>query len=221
MDNYFQVLLTGGGMIGYTLWLLSIVTVGIIVQYFIAIRRETIVPDLLVARLRQLLDAENYREVIEVTTQDTSFLSRIVHAALREAANGFGAMERALEEAAEQYATGMLRKIEWLNLVGNISPMLGLLGTVWGMIGAFMQILHAGGGTPTPGLLAGSIGKALVTTLLGLAIAIPALAVYSVMRNRIDALTSEAMLASQSLLSAFRKPIKPQARQATQEKQLA
>jgi biopolymer transport protein ExbB len=216
--SYFQILLKGGGFIGYTLWLLSIVTVGIIVQYFLSIRRETIVPGPLVATLRQLLDAEDYRSVVEVTTQDTSFLSRIIQAALREAANGFGAMERAMEETAEQHATGMLRKIEWLNLVGNISPMLGLLGTVWGMIGAFMQILEAGGGTPAPQLLAGSIGLALVTTLLGLAVAIPALAVYSVMRNRIDALTSEAMLASQSLLSGFRKPVRPQPRPVAQEK---
>jgi len=84
--------------------------------------------------------------------------------------------------------------------------MLGLLGTVWGMINAFFNIVAAGGGTPAPGQLAGSIGIALVTTLLGLAIAIPALAVYSIMRSRIDALTSEAMVASQQLLANFVLP---------------
>jgi biopolymer transport protein ExbB len=112
-------------------------------------------------------------------------------------------MERAMEEASEERTTKYLRQIEWLNLIGNISPMLGLLGTVWGMILAF-QTLAASGGTADPTELSGSIGIALVTTLLGLAIAIPALAVYAIMRNRVDSLTSEAMVAAQDLISTFR-----------------
>lgn len=208
--DYFGILVTKAGVIGWILWLLSIVTVAIMVQYFIAIRRESILPEIIKAKLNQLLSAERYRDVLDLTEQDDSFLSYIVRASLAEAVHGFPAMERAMEEAAEERTTRLLRHIEWLNLIGNISPMLGLLGTVWGMINAFFHVMNAGG-TPAPGQLAGSIGMALVTTLLGLAIAIPSLAVYSVMRNRIDALTSEAMLVSQSMLANFRKPpaVKP------------
>ena len=108
-----------------------------------------------------------------------------------------------MEEASEERTTKLLRQIEWLNLIGNISPMLGLFGTVWGMILAF-QTLAASGGTADPVKLSDSIGIALVTTLLGLAIAIPALAVYAVMRNRVDAVTSESMVAAQDLISTFR-----------------
>jgi len=108
-----------------------------------------------------------------------------------------------MEEAADERTTTLLRQIEWLNLIGNISPMLGLLGTVWGMIRAFFSIVQTGG-TPKPEDLAGDIGIALVTTLLGLAIAIPALAVYAVMRNRIDSLSTEALVASSELISTFR-----------------
>ena len=108
-----------------------------------------------------------------------------------------------MEEAAEERSTKLFRKIEWLNLIGNIGPMMGLLGTVWGMINAFYKMVEKGGQAQAADL-AGPIGTALVTTLLGLAIAIPALSVYAFMRNRIDALGSEAVMACQELISAFR-----------------
>ena len=108
-----------------------------------------------------------------------------------------------MEEAAEERTTKMLRSIEWLNLLGNVGPMLGLMGTVWGMILAFFTMVRKGGDVNAADL-AGDIGVALVTTLLGLGVAIPALTVFSIMRNKIDALTSETMMTSQELVSAFR-----------------
>jgi biopolymer transport protein ExbB len=202
--NYWQILVyPGGGVIGWILWLMSIATLAIIVQYFVAIRRENILPALIHDQIQECFKARQYREAIEMTDEEDSFLSYVVHAGLTEAAHGYGAMARAMEEAAEERTTRLLRHIEWLNLMGNISPMLGLLGTVWGMINAFFKIVEAGG-TADPAQLANSIGIALVTTLLGLAVAIPALAVYSVMRGRIDALTTEAMIVSEELLSGFR-----------------
>jgi biopolymer transport protein ExbB len=127
----------------------------------------------------------------------------VVHAALSEAAHGYASMERAMEEAAEEKSSGMQRKIEWVNLLGNVSPMLGLLGTVWGMILAFMEIVAAKG-IPPPDKLAYSIGIALVTTLLGLVVAIPALAVFAILRNRIDALSNQVVMQAQELISTFR-----------------
>ncbi len=108
-----------------------------------------------------------------------------------------------MEEAGEERTSKMLRNIEWLNLIGNIGPMLGLMGTVWGMILAFQAIVSKGG-TPDPADLAGSISLALVTTLLGLVVAVPALSGYAVLRNRIDATCSEALIVSQDLISTFR-----------------
>lgn len=203
--NYFQVLIwPGGGMIGAILWVMSIGTVAIMVQYFLTIRRDTVLPEVIRRQIKELFEAKRYRQIIELTDQDPSLLSCLVHAGLSQSDHGYPAVERAMEEAAEDRVTKLLRHIEWLNLIGNISPMLGLLGTVWGMIRAFFDIVAAGGGTPNPALLAESIGIALVTTLLGLAIAIPALAVYSIMRNRIDALSNEAMVVSQELLAELR-----------------
>jgi len=201
--NYFHVLMVECGTIGWILWAMSILTLAIIVQYFITIRRENILPMAVLEQIRELFDEKQYGEAIEMTAGEPSFLSYVVHAGLSDASHGYPAMERSMEEAAEERTTKLLRQIEWLSLIGNISPMLGLFGTVWGMIMAF-QTLAASGGTAEPAELSQSIGVALVTTLLGLAIAIPALAVFAIMRNRVDAVTSEAMVAAQDLISTFR-----------------
>jgi len=190
-------------VIGYIIWAISVVTVALIISYAIKIRRSTILPELMHNQIQDMFESKEYRDAIDVTATDPSFLGYVVHAALAEAAHGYPAMERAMEEASEERTTKMLRGLEWLNLIGNIGPMLGLFGTVWGMINVFFKIVEAGG-MPKPEQLAGGIGIALVTTLLGLAVAIPALAAYAIFRNRIDSLTSEAMVASQDLISNFR-----------------
>jgi len=80
---------------------------------------------------------------------------------------------------------------------------MGLLGTVWGMILAFFEIVKAKA-TPPPDVLAYPIGTALVTTMEGLLVAIPALGVYAILRNRIDSFSSEATMITQELISGFR-----------------
>ena len=204
--NYFEVLVwPGGGVIGILLWALSFVTLGVMVELFFAIRRTNILPNAVREKMRSCLQRKQYRDAIDIAAGRADFLSQVVHAALLESPHGYAAMERAIEETSEERTTKLLRHIEPLNLIGNISPMVGLLGTVWGMINAFFQIVQAGG-IPEPGELAGAIGIALVTTLVGLGIAIPALAVYSLMRSRIDELTSEAIVSSQELVSILRPP---------------
>ena len=106
-----------------------------------------------------------------------------------------------MEEAAEERTTRMFRNIEWLNLIGNVSPMLGLLGTVLGMLLMFMEFT---GGTVDINKVSGKIGIALVTTLLGLSVAIPATSAYAILRERIETLTDEALAVSQELIVHFR-----------------
>ena len=201
--SYLEVLFLKCGAIGWLLWLINALTWALIIKYFLDIRRETFLPIAMTTQLQEMFENRQYREVLEATEEDPSYIGGIVNSALSEASFGYSAMERSLEEAAEERTTRMLRSIEWLNLIGNIGPMLGLMGTVWGMIGAFFT-LASSDSMPKPSVLAGDIGVALVTTLLGLAVAIPALAAYAIMRNRVDALTSEAMVASQDLISNFR-----------------
>ncbi|KKM69592.1 hypothetical protein LCGC14_1449230 [marine sediment metagenome] len=200
--KYFEVLVTGGGVIGYVLWAMNFLTWGLAIKFFIDIRRETILPTPVIGQLRELFENRQYREALEVTSEEPSYISHVINGSLSQASYGYGAMERALEEASEERTTKMLRSIEWLNLIGNIGPMLGLMGTVWGMIGAFFSIVEQGQARPEE--MAGDIGVALVTTLLGLIVAIPALSVYTIMRNRIDGLTSEGMTVAQEMISQLR-----------------
>ena len=203
--NYFKILIwPGGGGIGVLLWLLSFVLVAVIVQNFLGVRKQNILPIGVEQQIRAFLEAKQYREAIESTTQGQDYLSFIMHAALLEAPHGFGAMERAMGEAAEERTAKMLRYTEWLNLIGNLGPMIGLLGTVWGLIKTFFAIVDKGG-IPDPGQLAEAIGIKLVCTLLGLCIAIPALGVYGAMRNRIDTMTAEAIAASKDMLGILRR----------------
>jgi biopolymer transport protein ExbB len=208
--NLFEILFTGGGAIGVIIWIISVATLALIIEHFISIRRVNILPEDAREEIRNLFEAKQYREAIDYTEGNPDVLSYMIHSALVEAPHGYGAMERAMEEAAEERTSKLMRKIEWLNLIGNIGPMLGLFGTVWGMILAFQKIAQSKGGNVQPTELADSIGLALVTTLLGLAVAIPALAVYAVMRNRIDAMTSEAMIVGDEMINVFRPGKKSQ-----------
>ena len=114
---------------------------------------------------------------------------------------------RSLEQTADELATARMRRIELLNVVGQVSPMIGLFGTVYGMILAFGAIV-ASGGSADPVALAGGIGTALTTTFWGLVVAIPALSGYAILRNKIDELTVEATIVGEEILNNFR-PRKP------------
>ena len=122
---------------------------------------------------------------------------------LRQAPHGYEAMLRGLEQVAAEETTIRFRRIELLNVLGQVSPMIGLFGTVYGMILAFSAIV-ASGGAADPVMLAGGIGTALTTTFWGLVVAIPALAGYALIRNRIDELTIEATLQAEELVAPFR-----------------
>ncbi len=203
-ENWFYILVwPGGGYIGVILWILSVVMVALIVESFISVRQPTICPPELFAQIQTYFDNKQYREVIDLTANDPSYFGALVHAALTEAPFGYVAMQRAIDEAANERSAKLLRRSEYLNLLGNIGPMIGLLGTVWGLIKTFFAIVEAGG-IPDPGKLAGAIGIKLVCTLLGLVIAIPSLAIYGLTRNRVDSLTSEAINNAQKLIANFR-----------------
>lgn len=202
--SYLQILVwPGGGYVGMVLWMMSIVMVAVIVQNFLIVRRTIVMPDLIRQQVQEFFANKQYREAIQLTSNEPSFYSYVVHAGLSQAPYGYAAMARAVAEATDERTSKLLRGAEWLNLLGNIGPMVGLLGTVWGLIMTFFAIVKAGG-MPKPEDLAGAIGIKLVCTLLGLVIAIPSLGVYGIMRNRIDTLSAETLVAAQELIGTFK-----------------
>lgn len=205
----------GTGII-WLLLVMSFLSTAFATSLFLRYRRGSMLPEPVQQRVADLIRQKKYREAIDVADQDSSYLGRIISGALAEAGAGYDAMERAIQETGDAETARILRPLEYLNVLGNIAPMLGLFGTVYGMIVAFQQLV-ASGGNPDPALLAAGISTALVTTFWGLVVAMPALASYALIRNRVDALTSDGILLGEQLISPF-KPRRERERDKDREK---
>lgn len=192
-----------GSLIIWFLLALSVLNIGLIGRMAMLNQRKTIVPDDVVAEVKRKMEGGKYKEAMEGAARESSFFSAVLRAGLSEANHGLSAMVRKVEETSDELTVNMLRQLEYLNVLGQVSPMIGLFGTVYGMILAFRAIV-ASGGNADPVLLAAGIGTALVTTFWGLLIAIPALSAYAIIRNKIDALTTEATLEVETLINQFR-----------------
>jgi len=185
-----------GGMVGLLILLLSMVSVGFMVEHGLTIRKSVLMPEPVMEELDELLRQGRVDEAVESchAPQNQCLVTSVVLAGLeryRGSEFGFAEYKAAVEEAGEDQTGRLYRKTEVLGLIGSIAPMLGLLGTVLGMIKAFNTIA-ASGGAAKPDELAGGIGQALVTTLMGLVVAIPTMVAFSYFRNRIDSLVAEA-----------------------------
>jgi len=192
-----------GLLIIWLLLIMSATSLGLTIKLARDYRRTRLVPGSLNGELARLLKAKDYDEALYAARKERSYLGRLAYATLGELENGHGAMQRSMEETSDALTTGLLRPIEYLNVLGNIAPMIGLFGTVYGMIVAFQKLVSTGG-NPDPVQLAGGISTALVTTFWGLVVAIPALAAYALIRNQVDALTAEGMLMVEQMILPFK-----------------
>lgn len=184
-----------GGPIGYIIILLSLVGMGLIIAQFVLIRRQRLAPEGQVEMLDQMLRSGRVGDAMTYCTVDEndSFLVRVFGSAMQRCSRssfGFLELRTALEESGQHEVARLYRATDAIGLIAAIAPMLGLLGTVVGMVGAF-ETIAVTEGTARPGQLAGSISVALVTTVQGLIVAIPCTAAYTYLRNRIDSLASE------------------------------
>jgi biopolymer transport protein ExbB len=189
-------LLQAGGLIGYAIIVLSVVAVALMIMHFVQIRARNLTPPDLVDTLEVMLAKADVEEALRFC-QDPGhgcLLTRVLAAGLtRFQRSAFGVFElrAALEEAGQEQAAKLYRSTDGLGLIVGIAPLMGLLGTVVGMVGAFKTISSVEG-FARPDQLAGDISQALVTTVMGLSLAIPSLAAFTFFRNRIDALVVEA-----------------------------
>lgn len=192
-----------GTLIVWFLVALSIVNVGLIGFLSMSITRRSIAPAGLMIELKRLCDQQRYLEALEISARDGSFFSRVLHAGLKEASISVTMALRRAEAVADELTVQMLRRVEYLNVLGQVSPMIGLFGTVYGIILAFRAVVLAGG-NPDPTLLAAGIGTALVATFWGLVVTVPALASHAIIRSRVDELTTQAEVQVERLLTPRR-----------------
>ena len=203
------VTISSGGLIGILIMIISLVAMAFIIEHFISVTRNKLVPDDFVEELSDHLDKQDYDQARNAINENGSFLAMVIGAGLRhiDSAFGFYDMQNAMQEVSEREISRMYRKLEYLSFIAAVSPILGLLGTVTGMIRAFNQIALTEG-TAKPSQLAGGISEALVTTCMGLLVAIPAMFFVTYFRNRIDGFIAEAEVAVDRLMGRFRKPLK-------------
>lgn len=181
---------------------LSMTLLALIVSNIMAVMRNNICPTDLVDGIESNLAEGNAMGAAELARSDESFLGQVVTAGIGKLEKGFDRSIEAMQEVGEEETMKLEHRLSYLALIGNTAPMIGLLGTVQGMIKAFSTIARSTS-TPKPSELAVGISTALFTTLIGLMIAIPAIAIYNILRNRSQKLVLEVGHTSEELLEKF------------------
>jgi biopolymer transport protein ExbB len=199
-------IIVGGGIIGWVIILLSVISLALAIEHFVTVRRDKIVPPELIDEIEALFEEEEYQEALELCENEPNFLTNILSAGLPKINAGFDAMEKAMDEVAEEETIKLHQKIGWLSLIGNIAPMMGLFGTVSGMIGAFNEITRLGANV-TPKDLSAGISQALITTLFGLFVAMPSLFFFFLFRNKVIKVSLEITAIAADLVERFRPQV--------------
>jgi biopolymer transport protein ExbB len=216
-SGFFDILLSGG-IVGLVILLvlfaLSITAAYLLFDQIMTLRRSEIMPEGVSDAVRQALLTGRPAEADAACRRAPSVLSVVLLSGLSELEFGWREVEKAVEDSLAQQSARLMRRIEYLSVIGNIAPMVGLLGTVTGMIFAFQQVATTRGAAGA-GDLAEGIYQALVTTVGGLIVAIPSLAIYAVCRNRVDSLIAEVAYQSQHALAVIKRRPTGRTRPAT------
>lgn len=197
-----------GGPAGITVMLvllaLSLTAVYLVIDQVLTLRRSELLPAGLGDDVRNALK-ENRIEAASIACQERpSMLSFVLLHGIEELPFGWSSVEKSVEEALAEQSAQLYRRAEYLSVIGNIAPMVGLLGTVLGMILAFHRVAESQG-TASASELAEGIYQALITTVGGLIIAIPSLGAFAIFRNRLDQMIAEAAYVAQHVFTPLRK----------------
>ncbi len=204
----FLSILFSGGPIGVLLIVLllalSVTAAYLVFEHIMSLRRNELMPRGLDEQVKQSLLSGKLDDAERICRERPSLLSFVLLHGLAEIDGGWSAVEKALEDAIAEQSARLFRKIEYLSVIGNIAPMVGLLGTVFGMIIAFREVAatQASAGAAQ---LAEGIYQALITTVGGLIVAIPSLGAFAIFRNRVDELVAEAAYMAQHVFAPLKR----------------
>ncbi len=199
-SDYFLVdIIFKGGILMWPIMMCSVVGLAITVERFFALRRADIDTREFMDIMRQVLRQNRIREAIEICDETEAPVARIMKAGILKHDRSKDDIREAIEDAGRFEIPRLERYLSALATCANIAPLLGLLGTVSGMIKAFAQIQNLRGQV-NPSDLAEGISNALVTTAAGLTVAIPMLVVYNYFVTRVDNMIIEMELSSSELI---------------------
>lgn len=213
-ESFLRWMFRASGWIGVALALMSFYLIALVAWMALNFRTKKAVPRALAREVRELVEQKRFGDAYQRLASDRSLFARVLAAGVRKLSAGLPAGRRAMAVANEDATMEMEHRTTYLATVGTLGPMIGLVGTVYGMILAF-RVIADEGSTPRADRLAEGISTALFATLEGIAISIPAIYFYSFFRNRIARMSLEVEMAADPLLEQFAPGVKPEAPAAT------
>mgnify|MGYP005856640437 CR=1 FL=1 len=202
--SFLNWMVEASGPIGWLILILSFYLVALVIWMALKLRREVAIPTGLVRELEELLDQKAYSDAFQRVSADDSYLARCLAAGLRKLPSGPAAARRAMETANEDAAMEFEHRITYLATVGTLGPMIGLVGTVYGMIISF-RVIATAGAAPQASDLAMGISTALFATLEGVSLSIPAIYFHALFRNKIARISLDVETACEHLFERFAK----------------
>jgi biopolymer transport protein ExbB len=207
-QSFLFYLFGGGGVSGVActapILAMSVAAMALVVEHMITVRRGVLMPHGLAEELHGFIAQANFVRAEQECKLRPSFLTYVVQAGLQEVRMGYAAVDKAMEEASVVQAAAIFRRVEFLSVAANIATMLGLFGTVVGLVIAFKQVADTQG-VARASDLAGGIYLALMTTIEGLVVAIPCVAAHALFKYRADQFVAEATLLAEYAFSGFKR----------------
>ena len=197
---FTHIVKSAGPVFGLILLAVSIALVALIVLLAMDLRPMVAIPPPFVEAFTDMVNKRKLREAYDLARQDASFLARVLTAGMSRLQYGLEDARETAYHTVESVKASKDQLITYLATIGTLGPMIGLVGTVYGMILAFME-LGQQGKTPNPGKLADAISHALVITLLGIALAVPAIFCHAFFRNRLVRLGMDTANVADDLLT--------------------
>jgi len=206
-SGLWQVIV-GSGWLGVVLWLSllgdSIAAAWLAIDFFITINPKKIIPDALVNEVREAMEQGDVMKALARVEKEQGPLPSILQAGFRNVKEGFEVIQEQVGVAADLESEKLMQRVSYLAMCGSIAPMLGLLGTVQGMIMAFANLANTQAGAAQQAMLAMNIAQALWTTAAGLVVAIPAVSLYTYFKNRLSRIILSMEGMTMDLIKALR-----------------
>ena len=187
--EYFWDIMRRGGPVMIPIAFASLLAVAIFMERLFALRRENVLPSRLLTTIHKLIGQGKHQEALEYARKSKAPIGEILVAGLENANQPRAIIKEIMEEAGKRATHKIEQFVHAVGTIATVSPLLGLLGTITGMIQVFRDVTASGVGDP--GRLASGIWEALLTTAAGLIVAIPALIGYRYLMNRVDSLVLE------------------------------
>ncbi len=185
-----MMMIQQGGVILWVIMGLGFVALVLALYLIMTLTPRREVPASLVKRAQSQIDAGDLRGAYQMCSERDELIANVLAAGLKVAGHDRYVIQEAMESEGERGATALWQRISYLNNIGTLAPLLGLLGTVWGMMNAFSFI--ALDTAQVKGLsMAASVAQAMVTTAAGLVLAIPTMAIYYYLRGRVVKVIAE------------------------------